>query len=132
MEQRDRLGLGCGLSPTKWFSKTYGAGDTTQGFRYIRCDWRLMIRRETLPLVILNSLISVISDSGIRAMSAPFHLELIRKLWLWFLVVFIWFVVSILWFILENSWKLCSVFKTDRFLDCMMLWLDFDIFMLSK
>jgi hypothetical protein len=36
--------------------------------------------RKTLPLVILNSLISVISNSGIRAMSAPFHLELIPKL----------------------------------------------------
>jgi hypothetical protein len=36
-------------------------------------------KRETLPLVILNSLISIISNSGIRAMSAPFHLELIPK-----------------------------------------------------
>jgi hypothetical protein len=32
-----------------------------------------------LPLVILNSLISVISNSGIRAMSAPFRLELVPK-----------------------------------------------------
>jgi hypothetical protein len=31
--------------------------------------------RETLPLVILNSLISIISNSGIIAMSAPFRLN---------------------------------------------------------
>jgi hypothetical protein len=45
VEQRDRLDLGCGLSPTKRFSKAYGAGDTTQGLRYTRCDWRRMIRK---------------------------------------------------------------------------------------
>jgi hypothetical protein len=88
--------------------------------------------RETLPLVILNSLISIIYNSGIIAMSAPFRLELIPKLWLWFLVVFIWFVVSISWFFWEKLWKFWSVFRTDRFLDCLMLWRDFHIFILSK
>jgi hypothetical protein len=46
MEQRDKLGLGCGISSTKRFSKTYGAGDTTQGLRYVKYDWRHMIRKE--------------------------------------------------------------------------------------
>jgi hypothetical protein len=57
--------------------------------------------RKTLPLVVLNSFISVISNSDIRAMSTTFCLELIPKLWLWFLVVFIWFVVSISCFFRE-------------------------------
>jgi hypothetical protein len=50
MEQRDRLGLGCGLSPTKRFSKAYGAGDTTQGLRYARYNWRCMIRKENISV----------------------------------------------------------------------------------
>jgi hypothetical protein len=37
-EQRDKLGLGCDLSPTKRFSKAYSVGDTTHGHRYARCD----------------------------------------------------------------------------------------------
>jgi hypothetical protein len=45
MEQRDRFGLGCGLSPTKQFSKAYGAGDIIQELRYVRCDWKHMIRK---------------------------------------------------------------------------------------
>jgi hypothetical protein len=36
-------------------------------------------KEETLPLVILNFLISIIFNSGIRAMSALFHLRLIHK-----------------------------------------------------
>jgi hypothetical protein len=75
VEQRDRLGLGCGLYPTKRFSKAYGVGDTAQGLRYAICDWRGMIRKGNV-----SSLISVISNGGIRAMSAPFHLELIPKI----------------------------------------------------
>jgi hypothetical protein len=88
--------------------------------------------REKFSLVILNSLISVISNSGIRAMSTPFRLELIPKFWLWFLIVFICFVVSISWFFLENLWKFWDVLRIDRFLYCLMLWCDFNIFMLSK
>jgi hypothetical protein len=32
------FGLGCGLSPTKRFSKAYGAGDTAQELRYVKYD----------------------------------------------------------------------------------------------
>jgi hypothetical protein len=73
------LGLDCGLSPTKQFSEAYGTEYVTQGLRHVRYNWRRKIKRETLPLVILNSLISIISNSDIRAMSAHFYLELIPK-----------------------------------------------------
>jgi hypothetical protein len=36
-------------------------------------------KRKTFPLVILNFLISIISNSSIRSMSAHFHLKLISK-----------------------------------------------------
>jgi hypothetical protein len=45
VEQRDRLSFGYGLSPTMRFSKAYGTGDTAQGLRYVRCDWKCMIRK---------------------------------------------------------------------------------------
>jgi hypothetical protein len=41
----DKLGIGCGLSLTKRFSKAYRAGDTAQGLRYAGCDWRHMIKK---------------------------------------------------------------------------------------
>jgi hypothetical protein len=85
-------------------------------------------KRKTFPLIIQNSLISIIFNDGIRTMSALFHLKLIHKSWLWSLIAFC--VICVLNFVIiwKNPWKFCLVFRTDRFLDCLMLWCAFYIF----
>jgi hypothetical protein len=80
VEQWDMLGLGCGLSPTKRSSWAYGAGDTAQRLSTLDVIEDAKSKEKTLPLVIQNSLISIISNSGVKAMIAPFHLELIHML----------------------------------------------------